>query len=58
MQFIKQFGRERGCPYYHQGYRSYKIPLLKKVFQMIQETDSKDDDEFEELSSEPDSDSE
>ena len=42
----------------------YKIPLAKKEFQMIEETDSEgddddsDDNEFEELSSESDSDSE
>ena len=42
------------------GTERYKMPLLKKEFQMIEETDSEDDDndEFEESSSESDSDSE
>ena len=38
------------------GIGEYKIPLPEIVFQMIEETDSEEDDEFEELSSEPGSD--
>ena len=38
------------------GMGEYKIPLPEKEFQIIEETDSEDEDEFEELSSEPGSD--